>query len=249
MTEARRTEIVDDGLVRFRYEKPVGQDSPVAVVPLADSVVLGIDVQVLSAGAEVMVGVDRAAENLWWVLAGQARFFDADGQVFGEFGAFQGVAVPRGASGRFESAGDVDLEILRISAVDPRSASPAGDSPATLQAIHYDTPDLGDEAIKVTYELRSEDMLTLSIEKVRDGGGDDRPHAHFGIEGAWYLLSGSVRFHGMTDADAFDMTTSDGLLVPSGCAYGFGAIGHEPSEFLHIKALDLSAEKHERKNY
>lgn len=243
MTEAE----ISAKLERFRYLPP-GDSGASAVVPLAESSVLEVDVHVLRTGGEAIERDGQATETLWWVLSGVARVLDTHGAEFGEFADFQGVVAPRGVSCRIEPVGDAPVELLRIAAVDPLGREPQVEVSTTLLPIRYESPELS-ENIKVTYSHRSEDMLTMSIEKVRDGGGDDRPHAHFGIEGIWYLLTGRVRFHGATGEDAFEMTAGDGVYVPSGCAYGFGAIGHEPSEFLHIKALDLSADEHMRVDY
>ncbi|MDA0799825.1 MAG: hypothetical protein O2884_14325 [Chloroflexi bacterium] len=246
MTEASSSE----GMLRFRYDKPVAQDAPTVVIPLAQSAALGLDVQVMRAGGALSREADPAAETLWFVVSGRARFYDNDGSVAGEFGKYAGALVPRGVAYGFEPVGDVDLEILRIASVDPRAGDLAADSPTTIQPISYDNPDFeeGDDIVVHRF-WDGGDMLSISVEKVRDGEGDDTPHAHFGIVGAWLMLSGRIRFHGASDADAFEIATGDGVFLPSGNAYGFRAMEHEPAEILHVKALDMGAEKHVRVDY
>jgi len=244
MTEASSSE----GMVRFRYDKPVTQDAPTVVVPLAQSAVLGMDVQVMRAGSTLSGEADPAAETLWFVMNGRARFYD--GSVAGEFGKYEGALVPRAVPYRFEAVGDMDLEILRIAAVDPRASDLGTDGATTIQPISYDNPDFdeGDDIVVHRF-WDGGDMLSISVEKVRDGEGDDSPHAHFGIVGAWLMLSGRIRFHGASDAEAFEIVTGDGVFLPSGNAYGFRAMEHEPAEILHVKALDMGAEKRVRVDY
>jgi mannose-6-phosphate isomerase-like protein (cupin superfamily) len=152
---------------------------------------------------------------------------------------------------KFESVGDAELEVLRIAAVDPRPDGMSGaDDPGKLQPVRYDNPDFDEGRDIIVHRFwDGGDMLSVSVEKVRDGGGDDAPHAHFGIAGTWLMLSGRIRFHGASYAESFDIMTGDGIFLPSGNAYGFRAMEHEPAEILHVQALDMSAEKHVRVDY
>jgi mannose-6-phosphate isomerase-like protein (cupin superfamily) len=237
-----------EGVERFSYRKPASGGS--GVVGLGTSDVLTVEVQVFASGTSASYEADASAESVWFVIAGQARFADGAGAAFGEFGVSGGVYVPRSVAYRFEAIGADDLEILRIAAVDPRGDGQAADGPATMQAISYDDPEF-DEGSDITVPRLwpGGDMLTVTVEKVRDGEGDDPPHAHFGIEGAWFMLGGRVRFHGMTDASAYEMTTHDAVYLPSGTAYGFRALDHEPAHVLHVKSLDLGVDEHKRVDF
>jgi mannose-6-phosphate isomerase-like protein (cupin superfamily) len=238
-------------MVRFRYEKPALQDAPKVDVPLAKSAVLVMDVKVIRAGSTFSGEADPAAETLWFVMKGRARFYDGDDSTAGEFGRLEGVVVPRGVPCKFEPAGGGELAILRITAIDPRADGVLKVSGLDkLQPIRYDNPDFDEGRDIIVHRFwDGGDMLSISVEKVRDGEGDDGPHAHFGIVGAWLMLSGRIRFHGALDADAFEIQTGDGVFLPSGNAYGFRAIEHEPAEILHVKALDMRAEEHMRVDY
>ena len=246
MTEVASSE----DLGRFRYEKPLTYAAPTTVVPLGHSDVLTVEMHLAQPGTASHFEADVAAESVWFVIGGHARFYDGVDALVGEFGESEGVAVPRSIAYRFEAVGDVDLAILRIAAVDPRPDASVQSKQAAMQPIVYDNPDFGEGSdITVPCLWVGDDMLAVTVEKVRDGEGDDRPHAHFGIVGAWFLLSGRVRFHGASDDEAFEMTTHDAVFLPSGTAYGFRALDHDPAEFLHVKALDLGTENHVRVDY
>ena len=220
------------------------------MVGLGQSDVLTMEVHVAPVGSTLAFEADGARESTWLVLGGQARFTDAGGAALGDFGHWQGVHAPRASAYQLEAIGDADLEVLHIAATDPRGASAASTQSAAILPISYDDPDFdAGSDITVPRLWPGDDMLTVTVEKVRDGEGDDPPHAHFGIVGAWFMLGGRVRFHGMTDASAYEMNTEDAVFLPSGTAYGFKALDHEPAHVLHVKALDLGADKHERVDY
>jgi mannose-6-phosphate isomerase-like protein (cupin superfamily) len=246
MIEVGRSE----DLGRFTYEKPLAQAAPTTVVPLGQTDVLTVEMRVVQSGTPSVFEADPTTECVWFVVGGRARFYDGVDALVGEFGESEGVAVPRSIAYRFEAVGDADLQVLHIAAVDPRLGAEVQSERTAMQPVIYESPEFDEGSdIQVPRVWVGDDMLAVTVEKVRDGGGDDLPHAHFGIVGAWFLLSGRVRFHGASDDEAFEMTTHDAVFLPSGTAYGFRALDHEPAEFLHVKALDLGTEKHVRVDY
>jgi len=227
------------GLKRFSYERPlIGAESK-AFARLAGSTVLDFSAQVVREASETDLRTDAATERLWLVLSGRARFTGGEGRAFGEYGPLEGVHVPRGAPHRFASVGDVDLEILHIAARDLGSDHARQEQSDSITTVRYTSPDLGDN-IKVTYILRGEDMLAVSVEKVRSGGGDDGLHTHTGTDSVWFVLSGGrVRFR-TPEGMQLVLGPHEGLYVPRGAAYGFMALDEEAAEVLHVKARDLT---------
>ena len=250
------------GLERFKYEKPVIEDKPKIIVPLAKSSVLNFHMQVAHEGGETNLHAHAAMESMWLVLKGRIRFYDGDESMFGEYGPMEGIHIPRAAPYWFESVGDEDLEVMHIMAVNPAANNTrlnfkplrgwqAGEveedrvsdlskhQAKPMTSVRYDSPELGDK-IKVTYILKEDDMLAVSVEKVRNGGGDDGLHTHTGTDSAWFVLSGGrVRFR-TPEGKEIILGEHEGLYIPRGAAYGFVALDSEEAEVLHVKARDVT---------
>ena len=75
-------------------------------------------VQTVTKGGETNLHSHSHLDGLWFVLRGRARFYSGQREVVGEFGAFEGVLVPRGARYWFESSGEEPLEILQVECSD-----------------------------------------------------------------------------------------------------------------------------------
>jgi mannose-6-phosphate isomerase-like protein (cupin superfamily) len=258
------------GLLRFKYEKPVIEDKPKVIVPLARSSVLNFHMQVAHEGGDTNLHAHAAMESLWLVLKGRVRFYDGFDSAFGEYGPMEGIHIPRAAPYWFESAADEDLEVMHITAANPAANNhrlnfqplrgwQAGEvleervvdfekhHAKPMSSIAYDSPELGDN-IKVTYVLKEVDMLAVSVEKVRNGGGDDGLHTHTGTDSVWFVLSGGrVRFR-TPEGEEIILGEHEGLYVPRGAAYGFSALDDEAAEVLHVKARDVTVEN-ERVDY
>lgn len=214
---------------------------------LARSSVLGFEELVL-AGTALTCDADDAVESAYVVLRGAVELIGPGNEVVSALGPLEGVHVPREAPCRLTpSAGDTTL--LSITALDPRPASERRAAlRAPLRTFRYDSPDLGDKLIKVPYLVEQKDMLGLSVEKVRDGGGDDPFHTHSGTDSVWYVLSGGRARFRRPDGSEIVVGPGGGVYIPRMAAYGFAALDHEPSEVLHVKVRDLSV-SNERLDY
>ena len=86
-----------------------------------DSKLLGLGMQVVLAGGETNRHAHTGQDAAWLVLEGRARFYGkTDNDVF-ELNPMEGLFVPDGADYWFESASDVPLKIIRMSARDPNA--------------------------------------------------------------------------------------------------------------------------------
>ena len=260
----------ESALQPFAYVPPATMNHPKATMNLARGEVLGFGVQVVQPnGGETNLHAHAAAESLWFVLKGRARFYDTEDHLFGEYGPMEGVAIPRAAPYWFEAAdGDENLEIGHVTVVNKNAQnhrlnfSPLVERQAgrhteaksrdlskhnakPMHSVKYDSPALDGEVMKVTQLWDGGDMLQFSVEKIGSGGGNPGLHSHTGSEGAWFVLCGAVRF---TDKAGviFELSANEGVFIPVGEAYGFESIGEEPLEILHIKARDVRIESSER---
>jgi len=259
------------GLTKFTYEKPVTQEKPKVTLPLARSDVLGVGIQVAKEGGDTNLHAHSATESMWFVLKGRVRFYDGLDSLFGEFGPFEGLGIPRAAPYWFESASDEDLEILHITAKNilakdarlnfqPLRDRQVGNHPTDpvrdvskhhakpMEPISYVSPEF-DQFPKVTSSLwNKQDMLRVDVQKIKDGG-ETNMHSHTGMDSAWFVLGGAARFHGFEESDVHDLAHYEGIFIPKATPYWFESVGDQPLEILHILARDVSVEKNERVNY
>ena len=71
--------------------------------------------QVIKKGGETTLHSHAAMDGLWMVLSGRARFYGAGNEVIGEFGALEGVYIPRNVKYWFASVSDdPPLQILQV---------------------------------------------------------------------------------------------------------------------------------------
>jgi mannose-6-phosphate isomerase-like protein (cupin superfamily) len=259
------------GLEMFSYERPLTLDQPKITINLARSSNLGFGIQVLKEGGETNLHAHAASEAVWFVLKGRVRFYDTDDHVFGEYGPWEGIGIPRAAPYWFESASDEQLEIIHITAknklgnnlrlnftplrerqVDRHEHSSLRDldkhHAKPMQSIRYDSPDFDQFPKKITNLYNQRDLLNVSVQKVRDGG-ETNLHAHTGMDSLWFVLSGAARFYGSDPADVFELGTSEGILIPLATPYWFESTSPRPLEVLHVTARDMTVEKNERVNY
>jgi mannose-6-phosphate isomerase-like protein (cupin superfamily) len=99
----------------FQYAKPAFAGAR-AIVELCEGENLRGDAHVLRPGAALVH--DARSDALWFVVRGRARVLGARDTLIGEFGAGDGLLVPRDAPARLENAGPDDLEILEVSGFD-----------------------------------------------------------------------------------------------------------------------------------
>ena len=248
------------GLQTFSYERPALLDAPKLNLHLVRGGVLDLGVQVLAEGGETNLHAHAAAESFWFVLKGRARFYDTDDHQFGDYGAMEGIGIPRAAPYWFESGSDEVLEILHVTCTNKQAKNErlnftplrerqtgrheesqlrdlAKHHAKPMSPIKYDSPPLNGWPMKVTRLYDGGDMIEFSVEKV-DRGGDVGLHAHTGAEGAWYVLGGTARFHGEGGVH-LDLPANQGVFIPTNVAYGFESVGDETLEVLHIKGRDV----------
>jgi mannose-6-phosphate isomerase-like protein (cupin superfamily) len=105
-----------DGMQIVRgYERPQ-VDRPKAVVRLAKSDIVDVQVQWVGDGGANNLHSHTGNDGFWLVLAGRARFHGDGDELVAELGPHEAVLVPRGTRYWFESAGEDELEILHVKA-------------------------------------------------------------------------------------------------------------------------------------
>jgi len=259
------------GLTKFRYDKPLTQDRPKITLPLTNTSVLGVGIQVAKSGGDTNLHAHAATESMWLVLKGRVRFYDGLESMFGEYGPMEGLGIPRAAPYWFESASDEDLEILHITAVNPRGnnirlnfqplrerqtalhdAAKVRDATKhhakPMQHIRYVSPEFDQFPKMITSLFNEQDMLRIDVQKIKDGG-ETNMHSHTGADSAWFVLAGVARFHGFEESDVHNLGLYDGIAIPKATPYWFESVGDEPLEIFHVVARDVTEEKNERVNY
>lgn len=109
------------GIKTFSYNKPEQLSGDKMIVELAKSRMIRGRVQVVRSGGENNLHSHEGMDGFWLVLKGRVRFYGPGDDVIGEFGELEGILLPAGNAYWFESADEsVDLELLQMSAFDPR---------------------------------------------------------------------------------------------------------------------------------
>jgi mannose-6-phosphate isomerase-like protein (cupin superfamily) len=115
-----------------------------------------------------------------------------------------------------------------------------------MTSIKYDSPEF-EERPKVSLRIWNSDLLSISAQKIRDGG-ETNLHSHTATDEAWYILAGRARFYGSDPADKWEFGPNEGAYVPAGTPYWFESASDEPLELLRFGATLPDVEK-ERVNY
>ena len=102
----------------FKYEVPSSSGKPKDVSWPLKSKLLNFIVQVVHDGGENNLHYHTNSETIWMVMGGRVRFYGVGDTVIGELGKHEAILMPGGARYWFEKAGDGDLELLQILAVD-----------------------------------------------------------------------------------------------------------------------------------
>ena len=264
------TQTANKGLEKFTYATPAHQDKPKITIPLARSEVLGVGIQVAKEGGDTNLHAHAATESMWLVLSGRVRFYDSDDHLFGEYGPLEGIGIPRAAPYWFESASDDDLEILHITARNPKANDrrlnfaplrerQVGNHDDTglrdiskhhakpMSSIHYDSPAFDKFPKMISSLYNKNDLLRIDVQKIKDGG-ETNMHAHTGVDSAWFVLGGEARFHGY-DGEVVDLAKYDGIFIPKATPYWFESSSSAPLEIFHVVARDTRVDKNERINY
>jgi len=102
--------------------------------------------------------------------------------------------------------------------------------------------------------------ITVVEMQVAASGGSTNMHAHTGLDGAWFVVSGEARFYtadpdeaAVKDRDLTDIVVGDfgpceGVLIRRDTPYWFECISKENLLLLHV-ATKAQAEPNKRVNY
>lgn len=102
----------------FRYENP-GRDAGKTIVNLAQSDVVRGLVQFVKPGkGDNNLHLHTGMDSVWYVLKGRVRFYGPEDVVIGEYGAQEGVLMPRNNPYWFAAVGDQELELLQVIGID-----------------------------------------------------------------------------------------------------------------------------------
>ena len=126
----------------------------------------------------------------------------------------------------------------QVSGSPSNSARKEPRSPAKV--IRYVRPDSESFSGKGVIRLVQSDILFGNVQVISDGG-DNNLHAHAGMDGFWFVLSGRARFYGPTqEAVVAEVGPKEGVFIPRNFPYWFEKIGDEDLEILQIEAIDRS---------
>ena len=73
-----------------------------------------VEIQVAATGGETNLHSHSGSDGTWYIVSGRARFYTTDDELIGEFGAGQGVLIPRGTPYWFECISPENTVILHV---------------------------------------------------------------------------------------------------------------------------------------
>jgi mannose-6-phosphate isomerase-like protein (cupin superfamily) len=106
---------VEENIQTFSFARP--EDVPAdrrGDVRLCNGEILRGTVQVLPMGYANSLHYHPAADGMWMVLAGRARFYGKDDKLLGEFGPLGGVFIPRNGRYWFAQVGEDETHLLQV---------------------------------------------------------------------------------------------------------------------------------------
>lgn len=104
-----------------------------------------------------------------------------------------------------------------------------------FKAYRFAIPESADP--KIFANIVFTDKIRAQVHVYRGEGGEDFLHSHDGEDVVWYVLNGSVRFHG--DDDQFvELEKDGGLVIYEGTKYWFENLSVEPLVLLRVGAKD-----------
>jgi mannose-6-phosphate isomerase-like protein (cupin superfamily) len=103
-------------LRQINYKKP-SLGGLRGITALASTDTISVIVQTLAPGGRQGLHAHGAYDGFYFVLAGRARFYGRDNQLFAEVGPNEGIFVPRGTPYAFEAAGR-EVQLLAIDGID-----------------------------------------------------------------------------------------------------------------------------------
>jgi mannose-6-phosphate isomerase-like protein (cupin superfamily) len=109
-----------DPVQRFNYQKP-GQDQQGAkeIVTLCKNRRIRGAVHILREGSPDHLHSHSTIDGFWYVLKGNAVFHGEGDTIYGEIGENEGILTPKDTRYWYESAGEEDLELLQVLAINP----------------------------------------------------------------------------------------------------------------------------------
>lgn len=133
--------------------------------------------------------------------------------------------------------------------------TPAGSASAVRKepksppkVVRYVKPESGSFSGKGVIRLVQSDILFGNVQVISEGG-DNNLHAHAGMDGFWFVLSGRARFYGPSNEEVIaEIGAKEGIFIPRNFPYWFEKVGEEELEILQIEAIDRSV-RNERIDY
>ena len=104
----------------YKYELPPDTGNVKDLLDIWSTEILGTQVQIVRSGGETNMHAHNGVDSAWFVLDGRAAFYDEDDRRF-EIGKNEMFALPSGTKYWFESISDEPLQVLHITARDPRT--------------------------------------------------------------------------------------------------------------------------------
>ncbi|MCU1489111.1 MAG: cupin protein [Acidimicrobiaceae bacterium] len=102
----------------FRYERPSLEGRSKAGCPLGRTDISRVEIQVVSEGGDNSLHYHQHVDGFRFILAGRARFYTTNDELFADIGPMEGIVIPRGIPYWFESASDTPLEMFHLEAYD-----------------------------------------------------------------------------------------------------------------------------------
>jgi len=106
----------DDGSLKKFTVRPQLLESGKQSTRLVRNRDISCSVQVVASGGETNLHAHSAADEIWYVLAGEATFYGEGDEVVAKLGRNEGLLIPHGAPYWFESSQPENLVILRFGA-------------------------------------------------------------------------------------------------------------------------------------
>ena len=109
-----------DPVQQFTYRKPgPDQQGIKEIVILCKNRRMRGAVHILREGTPDHLHSHNTIDGFWYVLKGRAIFHGEGDVIFGEIGENEGILTPKNTRYWYESAGDDDLEMLQVLAINP----------------------------------------------------------------------------------------------------------------------------------
>ncbi len=136
---------VEEGIESFSFKRPDGiPKGRRAHYRLCGGDVIRGTVQILPKGEDNNLHYHPHFEGFWMVLKGRVRFYGPDGLI-GDYGAMEGIFIPRNGRYWFENQEDEDLYLLQVAGTDGKKGNNRVDveppRPQYGKTLHYNYPE------------------------------------------------------------------------------------------------------------